>query len=137
MCIRDSGNKNDPGVDIMSIVAEHDIRTEWPEDALEQANAIPDHVTEEERHEAGRRDITDQPAVTIDGDDSKDFDDAVVLWKLDNGNTTWASTSLTWPTMLKKERLWTGKLLPGATVPTWSTGLFQCCRSDCPTGSVP
>jgi ribonuclease R len=70
----------------MSIVAEHDIRTEWPEDALEQANAIPDHVTEEERHEAGRRDITDQPAVTIDGDDSKDFDDAVVLWKLDNGN---------------------------------------------------
>lgn len=80
------GNKNDPGVDIMSIVAEHDIRTEWPEDALEQANAIPDHVTEEERHEAGRRDIIDQPAVTIDGDDSKDFDDAVVLWKLDNGN---------------------------------------------------
>ena len=80
------GNKNDPGVDIMSIVAEHDIRTEWPEDALEQANAIPDHVTEEERHEADRRDITDQPAVTIDGDDSKDFDDAVVLWKLDNGN---------------------------------------------------
>lgn len=80
------GNKNDPGVDIMSIVAEHDIRTEWPEDALEQANAIPDHVTEEERHEVGRRDITDQPAVTIDGDDSKDFDDAVVLWKLDNGN---------------------------------------------------
>ncbi len=80
------GNKNDPGVDIMSIVAEHDIRTEWPEDALEQANAIPDHVTEEERHEAGRRDITDQSAVTIDGDDSKDFDDAVVLWKLDNGN---------------------------------------------------
>lgn len=80
------GNKNDPGVDIMSIVAEHDIRTEWSEDALEQANAIPDHVTEEERHEAGRRDITDQPAVTIDGDDSKDFDDAVVLWKLDNGN---------------------------------------------------
>ena len=80
------GNKNDPGVDIMSIVAEHDIRTEWPEDALEQANAIPDHVTEEEKHESGRRDITDQPAVTIDGDDSKDFDDAVVLWKLDNGN---------------------------------------------------
>lgn len=80
------GNKNDPGVDIMSIVAEHDIRTEWPEDALEQANAIPDHVSEEEKHEAGRRDITDQPAVTIDGDDSKDFDDAVVLWKLDNGN---------------------------------------------------
>lgn len=78
------GNKNDPGVDIMSIVAAHDVRTEWPEDAMKQANDIPDHVTEEDRK--GRIDITDQPAVTIDGDDSKDFDDAVVLWKLPNGN---------------------------------------------------
>ena len=33
------------------------------------------------RKKKGRVDITDQPAVTIDGDDSKDFDDAVVLWK--------------------------------------------------------
>lgn len=78
------GNKNDPGVDIMSIVAAHDVRTEWPEEAMKQANEIPDHVTEEDKK--GRIDITDQPAVTIDGDDSKDFDDAVVLWKLPNGN---------------------------------------------------
>ncbi len=78
------GNKNDPGVDIMSIVSAHDVRTDWPQDAMAQANAIPDHVTEEEKK--GRVDITDQPAVTIDGDDSKDFDDAVVLWKLPNGN---------------------------------------------------
>ena len=78
------GNKNDPGVDIMSIVAEHNVRTEWPEEAMKQANAIPDHVIPEDKK--GRVDITDQPAVTIDGDDSKDFDDAVVLWKLPNGN---------------------------------------------------
>lgn len=78
------GNKNDPGVDIMSIVAAHDVRTKWPEEAMKQANDIPDHVTEADKK--GRVDITDQPAVTIDGDDSKDFDDAVVLWKLPNGN---------------------------------------------------
>ncbi len=78
------GNKNDPGVDIMSIVAAHDVRTDWPEEAMRQANGIPDHVTDEERK--GRVDITDEPAVTIDGDDSKDFDDAVVLWKKANGN---------------------------------------------------
>lgn len=78
------GNKNDPGVDIMSIVAAHDVRSEWPEDALAQAQNIPDHVEEDEKR--GRVDITDQPAVTIDGDDSKDFDDAVVLWKKANGN---------------------------------------------------
>ncbi|MBA1394032.1 RNB domain-containing ribonuclease, partial [Lactobacillus sp. XV13L] len=78
------GNKNMPGVDVMAIVSSHDVRTEWDEDALAQANAIPDHVTEKEM--ADREDIRDQPAVTIDGDDSKDFDDAVVLWKLPNGN---------------------------------------------------
>ena len=78
------GNKNDPGVDIMSIVVDNDIRTDWPEEAMDQANNIPDHVTEEEKSK--RVDITDQPAVTIDGDDSKDFDDAVVVWKLPNGN---------------------------------------------------
>ncbi len=43
------GNKNDPGVDIMSIVSAHDVRTDWPEDAMKQANNIPDHVTEEEK----------------------------------------------------------------------------------------
>jgi ribonuclease R len=78
------GNKNDPGVDIMAIVEKHDVRTEWPQEAMDQAQAIPDHVTAAEKQ--GREDITDQPAVTIDGDDSKDFDDAVVLWKKENGN---------------------------------------------------
>ncbi|WP_179394748.1 ribonuclease R [Lacticaseibacillus absianus] len=78
------GNKNDPGVDIMSLVMQNDIRVEYPEDAMAQANEIPDHVTEQDR--LGRRDITDQPVVTIDGDDSKDFDDAVVAWQLPNGN---------------------------------------------------
>jgi ribonuclease R len=78
------GNKNAPGVDVLSLVLANDIHTEYPEDAMAQANAIPDHVTDEDR--IGRRDITDQPVVTIDGDDSKDFDDAVVAWKLPNGN---------------------------------------------------
>ncbi|WP_338085561.1 ribonuclease R [Lacticaseibacillus parakribbianus] len=78
------GNKNDPGVDIMSLVMANDIHVDYPEDAMAQANAIPDHVTDADR--VGRRDITDQPVVTIDGDDSKDFDDAVVAWQLPNGN---------------------------------------------------
>ena len=84
VAIKTLGNKNDPGVDIMSIVVDNEIRTDWPTEAMEQANSIPDHVTAEDKK--GRIDITDQPAVTIDGDDSKDFDDAVVLWKLPNGN---------------------------------------------------
>ncbi|MCO6527882.1 MAG: ribonuclease R [Lactobacillus sp.] len=78
------GNKNTPGVDIMAIVSAHNVRCEWDQKALDQANEIPDHVTAEDM--ANREDIREQPTVTIDGDDSKDFDDAVVLWKLPNGN---------------------------------------------------
>lgn len=78
------GNKNDPGTDIMSIVESHDVITEWPEDAMEQSEQIPDEVNPEEI--AKRPDLRDQAVVTIDGDDSKDFDDGVVLWKLPNGN---------------------------------------------------
>lgn len=78
------GNKNEPGVDILSIVYDHGLHDEFPQEVLDQANSIPDTVQPEEK--IGRRDITDQPMVTIDGDDSKDFDDAVAVWKMDNGH---------------------------------------------------
>lgn len=78
------GNKKDPGVDILTIVYDDDIHVDFPKEAVEQSEEIPDTVTETDRK--GRVDITDQVMVTIDGDDSKDFDDAVTLWKLDNGN---------------------------------------------------
>ncbi|MCD2256877.1 ribonuclease R [Agrilactobacillus fermenti] len=78
------GNKNDPGVDIESQVYAHGLHIDFPQEALDQANHIPDHVTEADK--TGRKDLTDQPVVTIDGDDSKDFDDAVVVWKMANGH---------------------------------------------------
>lgn len=78
------GNKNDPGVDILTIVYDNDIHVDFPEEAIEQSEKIPDEVTAKER--IGRVDITDQDMVTIDGDDSKDFDDAVTLWKMGNGH---------------------------------------------------
>ncbi|WP_125572430.1 ribonuclease R [Lacticaseibacillus songhuajiangensis] len=84
MLVKDLGNKNDPGVDIMSIVYQNNIKSDFPQEVLDQANDIPDHVTESDRK--GRRDITDDVIVTIDGDDSKDFDDAVGVTKLPNGN---------------------------------------------------
>lgn len=51
---------------------------------MEETNASSEDVTPEER--VGRKDITEEAVETIDGDDSKDFDDAVVVWKLPNGN---------------------------------------------------
>ncbi|MCF6515704.1 ribonuclease R [Lactobacillus sp. S2-2] len=78
------GSVDDPGIDILQVVYAHDVPTEFPTDALEQANEIPDHVLESEKK--GRVDITDQTLVTIDSESSKDLDDAVTVWKMENGN---------------------------------------------------
>ena len=78
------GNINDPGIDILQIVYQHDIPHKFPEDVMEQVAQIPDHVTPEQK--VGRRDLTDEQMVTIDSIESKDLDDAVSVRKLDNGN---------------------------------------------------
>ena len=78
------GDKNEPGIDILSVVYAHDVPHEFPKEAMEQANKIPLKVLPEEKQ--GRKDITKQPLVTIDSIESKDLDDAVVAWKMDNGH---------------------------------------------------
>lgn len=78
------GDKNEPGIDILSVVYAHDVPHEFPKEVMEQANQIPLEVRPEER--AGRKDITKQPLVTIDSIESKDLDDAVVAWKMENGH---------------------------------------------------
>ena len=70
---------NDPGVDILSIVKGYDLPCEFPEKVMNQAERIPDHISEADM--AGRKDIRDWQMVTIDGEDSKDLDDAVSLIK--------------------------------------------------------
>ncbi|WP_153127280.1 ribonuclease R [Peribacillus tepidiphilus] len=78
------GHKNDPGVDILSIIHQHGLPLEFPEDVLEQAKQTPDSIDESEIQ--NRRDLRDEMIVTIDGADAKDLDDAVTVRKLDNGN---------------------------------------------------
>ena len=78
------GHKNDPGMDILSIVVSNGIPTKFPEDVLAQADAVPDQINPADFPE--RRDLRDQMIVTIDGEDAKDLDDAVTVRKLDNGN---------------------------------------------------
>lgn len=79
------GHRNDPGVDILSIVKNYDIPTEFPEDVMKQVENIPDEVREEDK--VGRKDIRDWQTVTIDGEDAKDLDDAITLTK-ENGMYT-------------------------------------------------
>ncbi|WEG14897.1 ribonuclease R [Pullulanibacillus sp. KACC 23026] len=78
------GHKNDPGVDILSIIHKHGIPTEFPQEVVDQATHVPDTISEEDL--VGRRDLRDWTIVTIDGEDAKDLDDAVNVIKLDNGN---------------------------------------------------
>lgn len=77
------GHKNDPGVDILSIIHKHGIETEFPPDVLEQANNVPEEIDPADLN--GRRDLRDQQIVTIDGADAKDLDDAVQVIKLEDG----------------------------------------------------
>lgn len=78
------GHKNDPGVDILSIIRSYDLPEQFPEEVLAEASAIPDVITEEDL--VGRRDLRDQVIVTIDGEDAKDLDDAVTVERLENGH---------------------------------------------------
>ena len=82
--IRILGHKDDPGVDILSIAARYQINDVFPDGVIEELKSIPDEVSEEELK--GRRDLTDEVIFTIDGDDTKDIDDAISIKKLDNGN---------------------------------------------------
>ena len=78
------GHVDDPGVDILSIAAKYEIEDEFPEDVKEELKNIPNAVLEEELE--GRTDLRDKQIFTIDGDDTKDIDDAISIEKLDNGN---------------------------------------------------
>ncbi len=69
------GHVNDPGVDILSIIMGHEIPVEYPEEVMHQVEAVGDTVTPEEKN--GREDLRSLQMVTIDGEDSKDLDDAV------------------------------------------------------------
>ena len=78
------GHKNDPGVDILSIVAKYNIPDTFSEKVIKELDYIPDEVKPNEMQ--GRTDLRDEVIFTIDGDDTKDIDDAISIEKLSNGN---------------------------------------------------
>lgn len=78
------GHKNDPGMDILSIVVANGIPTKFSDEALQEAEKIPEAIDPSAFPE--RQDLRGQQIVTIDGADAKDLDDAVTVRKLENGN---------------------------------------------------
>ena len=78
------GHKDDPGTDILSIAYKHAIYEDFGSEVEKELERIPNEVSESELE--GRRNLTDQVIFTIDGDDTKDIDDAISIKKLSNGN---------------------------------------------------
>lgn len=78
------GHKDDVGIDILSVIRQFNLPEEFPEDVQEAARKIPQELSEEDM--AGRKDLRALKTITIDGADAKDFDDAVSVKVLDNGN---------------------------------------------------
>lgn len=75
----------EPGGDIKAIIRQRGLFFTFPSKAAAQAKAIS-KAGVGEQDMAGRRDLRGENIITIDGADSKDFDDAVLVKRLDNGN---------------------------------------------------
>ena len=78
------GRANERSVLEKAIIRENKIRDVFPQEVLDVAKKIPQEITEEDK--VGRVDLTSRIICTIDGDDTKDIDDAISIQKLENNN---------------------------------------------------
>ena len=78
------GHKNDPGIDILSIACKYGIDDTFSDEIIDEVEKLPYSVSLKEKK--GRKNLTDREIFTIDGDDTKDIDDAISLDILKNGN---------------------------------------------------
>jgi len=78
------GYPDDFGVDVEIVIRKHHLPHEFPPEVIEQARSFSHDIPEGEF--ARRRDFRSYPIVTIDGETARDFDDAVWVDHLPNGN---------------------------------------------------
>ena len=78
------GDVNEAGVDMLSLVKEYNLPTNFPEPVIEEAIRCGNKV--DKKDIPNRVDCRDRNIFTIDGADAKDLDDAVRVEKLENGN---------------------------------------------------
>lgn len=77
---KEIGHKNEPGVDILSILYQFNIPNEFPEQVIDEANAIEQEIDPKDIE--GRLDLRNELIITIDGESAKDLDDAISLEKI-------------------------------------------------------
>lgn len=71
------GREETPGIDLEIIVRKHELPHVFPDEALAEAETVPDSVTTDKVN--GRVDLRDWPSITIDRETARDFDDAVSI----------------------------------------------------------
>lgn len=77
------GSVGEKGVDVLSVIRSYGLKEEFPASVMKEAREFGDRISEKDCE--GRRDFRGDLVITIDGDDSKDFDDAVSLEKRKGG----------------------------------------------------
>jgi ribonuclease R len=82
--VRRIGHITDPGIDILSIIADHEINTEFSDDYMYELSKLPTGPSPKDIKD--RHDLRNDMIFTIDGDDTKDIDDGISARKLKNGN---------------------------------------------------
>jgi ribonuclease R len=75
------GRPGEPRVEVLKVAYAKGFADVFPDPVAAEARAVPDHVRSEDSR--GRRDLTHLPLVTIDGEDARDFDDAVYVERLE------------------------------------------------------
>jgi len=78
------GYEDDFGVDVEIIIRKYHLPHRFPDQVLGEAEAVEPIISSAEIRK--RRDFRDLPIVTIDGETARDFDDAVLVQRLENGN---------------------------------------------------
>ena len=76
------GHKNDVGVDVLSFVYQYEFDPNFSDEIIKATESIPNEVKEYELE--GRVDLREKTIFTIDGDDTKDIDDAISIKKISN-----------------------------------------------------
>ena len=78
------GREDDFGVDVEIMIRKFHLPHRFPADVLREAKDAPETILQSELRQ--RRDFRESPIVTIDGETARDFDDAVLVRMLENGN---------------------------------------------------
>lgn len=78
------GKASDPDVQVLSLALSMDVKAGFPEEVTQEAARIPTKIPKEELDR--RRDLRQHSVFTIDPVDAKDFDDALHIQQLENGN---------------------------------------------------